>query len=163
YQQKSKQTLSIEYSAITDLQRLITLTPNFKEQYPNIELEISKVLLKNIAEYLDKGIYDLAIAFDSAFVGKEHIRTVPLYQGQYCAVVSHLHPLIDHQSIAKHDLYRYPLVMLNPNVIGKSYDLMIEHAIKDGFQPNILRTVDAVETEMFHILTESLIGFFPDN
>lgn len=163
YQQKSKQTLSIEYSAITDLQRLITLTPNFKEQYPNIELEISKVLLKNIPEYLEKGIYDLAIAFDSAFVGKENIRTIPIYQGQYCAVVSHLHPLFDHQSIAKQDLYQYPLVMLNPNVIGNSYDLMIEHAIKDGFQPNILRTVDDVETELFHILTENLIGFFPDN
>lgn len=163
FHEKSKQTLTIEYSALTDMQRLVTLIPNFKEQYPNIELEINKVLLKNISEYLEKGIYDVAVAFDSAFVGKENIRTYPLYQGQYCAALSHLHPLFHHQSIAKNELYKYPLVMLNPSVIGNSYDLMIEHATKDGFQPNILRTVDDVDSELFHILTENLIGFFPDN
>lgn len=163
HQQNSKQTLTVQYSTLTDLQKLVTFVPDFKEQYPNIELVINKVLLKNIPEYLEKGIYDVAVAFDSAFVGRENIRTYPLYQGQYCAAVSHLHPFFNQTSISKQELYEHPLVMLNPSVIGNSYDLMIEHAIKDGFQPNIQRTVDDVETELFHILTENLIGFFPDN
>ncbi|MEK4453568.1 hypothetical protein [Paenibacillus sp. FSL L8-0506] len=53
--------------------------------------------------------------------------------------------------------------MLNPTAIGNSYHLMIQHAIEDGYQPNILRTADDVETELFYIITENLIGFFPDN
>lgn len=163
YQQNNKQTLTIEYSALTDMQSLVTFIPDFKKQHPNIEVEINKVLLKDVPEYLEKGIYDVAIAFDSAFASRENIQTYPLYQGQYCAVLNQLHPLFDHYSISKKELYQYPLVMLSPSVIGTSYDLMIEHAIEDGFQPNILRTVDDVETELFHILTEGLIGFFPDN
>lgn len=162
YQQHT-QTLSIEYSAITDMQSLLRFIPTFKEKHPNIKLELNKVLLKDIAEYLLKGIYDVAIAFDSAFKGKEEIRTYPLYEGQYCAVVNHQHPLFHKEAISKNELYEYPLVMLNPNVIGDSYHLMIQHALEDGFQPTILRTVDDVETELFHIMTENLIGFFPDN
>jgi hypothetical protein len=53
--------------------------------------------------------------------------------------------------------------MLNPMVIGDSYYLMIQHAMEDGYQPNILRTADDVETKLFYIITENLIGFFPDN
>lgn len=161
--QHHTQTLTIEYSAITDMQSLVRFIPTFKEKHPNIKLELNKVLLKDISEFLEKGIYDVAVAFDSAFKGKDDIRTYPLYQGHYCAVVNHQHPLFLNQSISKNELYDYPLVMLNPNVIGDSYHLMIQRALEDGFQPNILRTVDDVETELFHIMTENLIGFFPDN
>lgn len=40
---------------------------------------------------------------------------------------------------------------------------MVQHAQKDGYQPQIAKTVDDVETELFAIRTENLIGFFPDN
>lgn len=163
FQQHHTQTLSIEYAAITDMQSLIRFIPTFNENYPNIQLELSKVLLKDIPEFLQKGIYDVAIAFDSAFKGKDTIRTYPLYEGRYCAVVSREHPLFHKKAVSKSELYAYPLVMLNPTVIGDSYYLMIQHALKDGYQPNIIRTVDDIETELFHILTENLIGFFPDN
>ncbi|WP_019155387.1 LysR family transcriptional regulator [Robertmurraya massiliosenegalensis] len=162
YQKEKKHMLTIEYSTIMDMQRLLSFIPTFKDKYPNIEIELNKVLLKDISDFLIKGTYDLAIAFDSAFKGKE-IQTYPIYQGQYCAVVSHEHPLFEHQVISKEELYHYPLVMLSPTAIGDSYHLMIQHALKDGYQPNILRTVDDVETELFHILTEKLIGFFPNN
>lgn len=163
FQQHYRHTLTIEYSAITDMQSLVKLIPSFKQSQPNIELELNKVLLKDISDFLEKGIYDVAICFNSAFEGKDDILTVPLYQGRYCAVVSHRHPLFHHHSISKSELYQYPLVMLNPSVIGNSYDLMIQHALEDGYQPNIHRTVDDVETELFHIMTENLLGFFPDN
>ncbi|AWB46583.1 LysR family transcriptional regulator [Paenibacillus sp. CAA11] len=163
FQKNNTQTLNIEYAGMTDLQSLLKLIPAFKENHPNIKLELNKVLLKDIAEYLQKRVYDVAIAFDSEFQGKEDISTYTLYSGRYCAVVSHQHPLYRQESISKDELYKYPLVMLNPTVIGSSYHLMIEHAIADGYQPNILRTADDIETELFYIMTEDLIGFFPDN
>ncbi|WP_404529680.1 MULTISPECIES: LysR family transcriptional regulator substrate-binding protein [unclassified Paenibacillus] len=137
--------------------------PSFKENHPKIKLELNKVLLKDIAEYLQKGIYDVAVAFDSEFKGKEEILTHTLYSGRYYAAVSKQHPLFCCESISKDELYKYPLVMLNPMVIGDSYYLMIQHAMEDGYQPNILRTADDVETKLFYIITENLIGFFPDN
>lgn len=163
FQKDHTQTLGIEYAAVTDIQSLLRFIPSFKENNPNIKLELNKVLLKDISEFLQKGIYDLAIAFDSEFKGKEGILTKTLYEGRYCAVVSNQHPLFHNKSISIDELYEYPLVMLNPTVIGNSYYLMLQHAIQDGYQPKILRTVDDVETKLFYIITENLIGFFPDN
>jgi DNA-binding transcriptional LysR family regulator len=156
-------SLSIEYSAMTDIQTLLSVIPAFRKEYPLIELNLNKVLLKNIADYLRKGIYDVAVAFDSEFEGKKDIATVPLYAGSYQAVVGAGHPLFGKEIVTLAELYRYPLVMLDPAVIGASYDLILQHAHKDGFQPQIAKTVDDVETELFAIRTENLIGLFPDN
>ncbi|SDX96170.1 DNA-binding transcriptional regulator, LysR family [Evansella caseinilytica] len=163
FQREHCQFLSIEYSALTDIQQLLRFIPAFKEANRNIHLELSKVLLKNISEFLQRGLYDVAIAVDSEFKDKDGIRTHPLYKGRYCAVVSYQHPLFHHDAITKEELYQYPLIMLNSTAIGSSYYLMIQNAIEDGYEPNILRAVDDVETELFHIITENLIGFFPEN
>lgn len=71
FQKYNIQLLSIEYAAITDVQSLLKLIPSFKEKHPNIKLELHKVLLKDIAELLQKGVYDVAVAFDSEFEGKK--------------------------------------------------------------------------------------------
>lgn len=102
--------------------------PGFRKENPLVELNLNKVLLKNISDYLVKGIYDVAIAFDSEFESKKEITTVPLYAGKYQAVVSAGHPLFDKTSVTLAELYRHPLVMLDPSVIGASYDLMVQHA-----------------------------------
>lgn len=163
YLKDHTQTLSIEYAAVTDIQSLLKFIPSFKDNNPNIKLELNKVLLRDVSEFLQKGVYDIAIAFDSEFKGKDDILTKPLYEGTYCAAVSNKHPLYHNSSISTAELYEYPLMMLNPTAIGNSYYLMIQHAVEDGYEPKILRTADDVETELFYIMTENLIGFFPDN
>ncbi|GIP62790.1 hypothetical protein J32TS6_13450 [Virgibacillus pantothenticus] len=163
YQQCHTQLLSIEYSALTDIQVLLRFITSFKELNPTINLKLNKVLLKDISEFLRKGIYDAAIAVDSEFKEKEDILTHTLYRGRYCAVVGNQHSLFHNRTISKEELYKYPLIMLNSTAIGTSYYLMIQNAIKDGYEPNILQMVDDVETELFYIVTENLIGFLPDN
>lgn len=163
YQKNHTQILSIEYAAVTDIQSLLKLIPSFKRNYPNIKLELNKVLLKDASEFLKKGIYDIAVAFDSEFKNQDGILTKTLYKGQYSAAINSKHPLFHKQTISIEELYKYPLIMLNPTAIGNSYYLMLEHAIEDGYQPKILRTVDDVETELFYIITENLVGFFPNN
>ncbi len=163
YKKDLTQVLSIEYAAVTDIQSLLGFIPSFNELHPGIKLELNKVLLKDISEFLQKGIYDIAVAFDSEFKGKPDIQTYTLYKGKYCAAVNNHHPLFHHAFITAEELYQYPLIMLNPTSIGASYHLMLQNAARDGYQPNIFRTVDDVETELFYIITENLIGFFPEN
>ncbi len=163
YRHHRTRSLSIQYAAVTDMQSLLRRIPSFREKHPDIRLELNKVLLKDAVDYLLKGICDVAIAFDSEFADRPEIRTIPLYDGRYCAAVGPGHPLHTYSMLPKEELYRYPLVMLNPDVIGGSYDLMIEHAARDGYRPDIARSVDDVETELFYIVTEQLIGFFPEH
>lgn len=163
YKQGYPQTLNIEYASTTDIELLLKLIPPFQKMYPDIKIQVTKVLLKDIADYLNKEIYDLAIAIDSEFEDAKNIFTQPFYVGKYCAVVSSEHALADRNELTLEELYQYPLIMMNAQHIGHSYYKMIERAIAEGFYPNIVRNVDDVETELFYIVTEHLIGFFPDN
>lgn len=154
--------LRIEYAGVMDIRSLLPSIYKFKEIHPNIRIELNKVLLKDISDYLQKGLYDIAVAFDSEFTGKEDIITETLEQGKYCAVVSDKHPLFLRDKIRLQELYQYPLIMLDPSIIGNSYSKMLAHSEEDGYEPNIVRTADDVESELFYILTEGIIGFFPE-
>ncbi len=162
YIEGATQSLHIECAGTIDIQMLLQQIPSFNQQYPSINVELNKVALSDIANQLKRGSYDIAITFDSEFY-EEELEMITLYEGNYCAVLSSNHPLYEETVIPLKTLYQYPLVMLHPEAIGKSYELMLAHAKADGYQPNIARTADDIDTEMFYILTEKLIGFFPDN
>lgn len=155
--------IRIEYTSIMDIQLLSQLAHPTKMQEENIVLDVEKVPLKGVAENLLNYRYDLAISFDSEFFEEEQIRTFPLYHGEYCAVVGRNHPFFEKSSLTTNELYSQPLVMLSPEIIGKSYYLMLENALKDGYAPNIVKIADDIETELFMIQYHEMIGFFPDN
>lgn len=161
--QSNKLVLHVEYAGAMDIQSLLPLITEFKEMYPNMHIELNKVLMKDLSDYLQKGLYDVAVSFDSEFEGKKDILMEAFLRGNYCAVVSDRHPLAQAEKITVEELYRHPLIMLDPAVIGTSYQKMLQRSQEDGYQPIIARTADDVESEIFYILTEGLIGFFPEN
>lgn len=154
--------LRIQYASIID----INLFSNILSQMNTDEIPlyvIDKVPLKSMAENLKSEKYDLAIGFDSEFEDVLGIDFFSMYQGDYMIAVSEQHPLYNKDIVEKNELYRYPLVMLSPDVIGKSYHKMIERVKEDGFTPNVSKVVDDVETELFTIQIENLVAFFPDS
>lgn len=157
-----KQRIRLEYTSVIDLNFLIKITKTLKQQ-SHLVLELEKEQLKDVAHDLNNGQYDLAISFDSEFYNEDSLQTITLYQGKYCALIDKEHPLYHCQTLSLKQLYHYPFVMLAPQTIGKSYQLMLEHARQDGFTPQIKATVQDLETEIFLIQTQHLIGFFPDN
>ena len=48
--------------------------------------------------------------------------------------------------------------MLSPKIIGKSYDVMIK---RSQGKLKINRIVDDIESEIFYMKQENLLGFFP--
>ncbi len=160
---ENKLMLKIEYTYIKDIENLLDIIPNLKQSNPNITIEINKVKLKNIAEFLRKGIFDVAVCIDSEFLENDDIETIEIETGEYSLLVSNRHPLYDKESVTIEELYKHPLIMLDETVIGSSYEKMINRAIKEGYNPKIVRKTDDIESELFYILTENLIGFFPQN
>lgn len=163
YQENRTQLLRIEYSALSDIKVLMTIIPSYKAAVGDTEIILDKVRLKEVSSLLKKEVYDVAIAFDSEFYQDPEIETITVYEGRYYAGVGEDHPLYHEREIDLEDLYSYPLVMLTPDAIGKSYDQMIENAHKDGYSPKIVKSVEDIETELLVIRLENLIGFFPDN
>lgn len=163
FRQNHEQTLRIGYATMVEVQSLLPVIDAFKKRNPQVQLELTKVLIRDLAEGLEKSLYDVAVCIDSAFPDSPELRTLTLYEGQYAALVGKNHPLFHCEEIEMDELYRYPLIMLSPEAIGSSYRAMEERTRAAGYVPNIVKTASDLETEMLLIITENLIGFAPDN
>lgn len=159
---KQNQTkIRIGYSTIMDLNSLISIQ-ELVSLKGNIHFDLQFLSLNELTIKLIKGEIDLAIGFDSEF-NESHIDTVDLYSGEYNAVIGENHELFHEEKININKLYEYPLIMLKPEVTGKSYYNMLERAKMRNHQPQIERVTDDIYNELFFIYSENLIGFFPDN
>lgn len=163
FQKDQMLPLKLAYTSMVDIQTLFSTIPDFKEEYPQADLQLNKILIRDVTEYLERRVCDVAISFASEFEGHEEIQTQVLYEGRYAALVGSHHPLFQNKSITLEELYQYPLIMLSQSSIGNAYDVMINRTREDGYVPDIQKTVDDIETELFSIMTDNLIGFAPDN
>ncbi|WP_178198289.1 LysR family transcriptional regulator [Ligilactobacillus sp. Marseille-Q7487] len=152
--------LKIAYTSVIDMQLLNKLLTGKNSAEP---LMLQKVKLENAARGLLQRDYDFVITFDSEFYDEEKITTYELAAGKYVIGVSIDHPLATKKEVTLKDVYKYPLIMLNKETIGKSYDIMLERSQKIGIKPQIVQTADDVESEIFMIEHQNLVGFFPEN
>lgn len=163
FHNKQSIPLKIAYTSVVEAQMILPYIMTFKKKYPHINLIFKQVLMKDLANALHAGVYDIVITIDSEFDKENDIETYSLYSGYYNAIVSSNHPLYDKSEITNEQLYKYPLIMLDKNIIGKSYDKMIEKSQKDGYFPIIQKTAHDFDSEMIQIIVDDLIGFIPDN
>lgn len=153
--------LHVGYTSMEDLKFLLRYIPLFNEQYPEIKIDLDKVLIKDIDEAINSHIYDCILSFTHTF-DEPGMSSQTLAQGNYGAIVGKGHPLYDRDSVTIAELYTYPMIMLSKNQIGDSYEIFLKRSRDlDGYEPIIARNVDDLDTEMFYIITENLIGFVP--
>ena len=153
--------LYIGYTSYEDLKFLLHYIPLFKERYPEIKIDLDKVLIKDINEAIHSHMYDCILSFTHSFDEAGMVSEV-LAKGQYGAIVGKGHPLYERESVTIDELYTYRMIMLSRNQIGDSYDEFLRRSRNlDGYEPMIVRTVDDLDTEMFYIITENLLGFAP--
>lgn len=151
------------YTSKIDLKILLPFVRLFKKNHPEVAFEVMHSSFRDASELLWIRKCDAAVGIDFEPEYTGELQTIVLYEGEYQALVPNSHPLAGRASIPNEELYRWPLVMLSPEMIGLSYQGMIEHAKLDGYYPNIRQTAPDLESEFFLILTEGLIGFVPDN
>ncbi|HJA72794.1 MAG TPA: hypothetical protein H9783_00860 [Candidatus Limosilactobacillus faecipullorum] len=87
-----------------------------------------------------------------------YVETKELARGEYWIGIRQDNPLAKVNEVTLAQLESYPLVMLSPKIIGKSYDIMIK---RSQGKLKINRIVDGIESEMFYMKQENLLGFFP--
>lgn len=151
------------FTSSIDQTILLPFVRGFRERHPGVLIDVMHCSFRDASQTLWIRKCDAAVGIDFEPEYTAEVQTLTLYEGEYQALVPKGHPLFAREVIPKEELYRFPLVMLAPEVIGLSYQGMIEHAKLDGYYPNIQRTASDFEAELFLILTEGLIGFAPDN
>lgn len=151
------------YTSKIDLQILLPFVRMFKKSYPQVAFHVEECSFRDASQLLWIRKCDAAVGIDFEPEYTTEMATLVLYEGAYQALVPSTHPLFEREYLTKEELYRYPLVMLSPEFIGRSYQGMIEHAQLDGYYPHIQQTASDMDSEFFTILTENLIGFVPEN
>lgn len=132
------------YTSQIDLKILLPFVRQFKKNHPEIAFEIMHSTFRDASQLLWIRRCDAAVGIDFEPAYTENLQTLVLYEGEYQALVPSSHPLYDHTSIAKEELYRYPLVMLSPDILGLSYQGMIDHATLDINGPELMTISDFV-------------------
>ncbi len=151
------------YTSQIDLKILLPFVQQFKKTHPEVSFEVSGCTFRDASQLLWIQKCDAAVGIDFEPEYTAGMETLLLYEGEYQLLVPASHPLFERESLTKEEVYRYPLVMLSPEVIGRSFDGMIQNARLDGYYPHIQQTASDLESEMFMILTENLVGLVPDN
>lgn len=152
-----KRPVKIAYASLLDLRILDRLLGENKLEYT-----VQKEKLSQLASKLKQGVYDFAVAFDSAFVGSD-LTCLDLAQGKYQAAVSLDHPLAPKMQVTLEEIYQYPWVMLTQEALGKSRQIMLKRSQERGFTPLIASEASDIESELFLIKNKKLLGFFTKN
>ena len=150
------------YTSQIDLKILLPFVRQFKQAHPDVVFEVSRCTFREASQMLWLKKCDAAIGIDFDPEYTTGMETLLLYEGAYQALVPLSHPLFSRELLTTEELYRYPLVMLSPHVIGRSFQGMIHHAQLDGYYPEIQQTANDLDSELFILLTENLIGFVPE-
>lgn len=162
-EQETTRQIRLCYTSPIDLKILLPVVRQFKSSHPDELFQVEFCPFRDASQLLWAGKCDGAVGIDFEPEYTQGMETLVLYEGEYQALVPKEHPLFQREVLSREELYHYPLVMLSPDVIGRSYDEMIRHAQLDGYYPHIQQTASDLESELFVILTENLIGFAPDN
>lgn len=160
-EQYNSKFIRIAYSSMQDLQlidHIFSAFPTLKDK-----LIVEREQMRDIAPNLEQGKIDFAITFDSEFFDTPNIETITLKQGNYLAGMRKDHPLGNRDEITLDQLYSYPLVMIRPESIGKSFEIMFDRSREVGQKPDVEVLTDNVESELFMIEHRNLIGFFPED
>jgi len=119
YRDDRRGSLSI---ATTHTQARYALPPVikiFRERYPAVSLQVHQGSPVQIAELVQSGEVDFAIATESLELF-EGLVMMPCYVWHRCVLVPHDHPLTELPRLTLHDVARYPLVTYVFGFTGRS-------------------------------------------
>lgn len=152
--------IRILYSSIVELPLLLQVSHRLEEQ--GIATEIRKATVVDILKAVKDGEADLVVTFSWAFLQYPEIKLHTLAEGPFMAGVGPRHPLYHREQVSVAEIYQYPVVGLSRKVIGRAYDDLLAKMKADGYNVAWNRAVDDLDTEIFYIQQENLVGFFPD-
>lgn len=113
----------------------------FLSQYPDINLTINQGTPIQVADLLEQGDVDIAIATE-VLATRKALVAMPCYQWNRCIITCNKHPLNQLQKIQLADIVNYPIITYVQGFTGRaSLDENFEH---NHLTPNIVLTaVDA--------------------
>jgi LysR family cys regulon transcriptional activator len=146
YRNDSRGDLSIATTHTQARYALPEVIRAFRERYPNVTLQLHQGSPRQIAELLQAGVADFAIATEAIELFEGFIM-LPCYRWERCIITPRDHPLTTLGSITLADVARYPLVTYVFGFTGRS---KLDEAFRNQqLQPQVVFTAtdaDVIKT-----------------
>ncbi|WP_051906772.1 HTH-type transcriptional regulator CysB [Methylomarinum vadi] len=138
---RSQQSLTLATTHTQARYVLPKVVEQFLRVYPAIDLHLHQGTPSQIADMLERGEVDIAIATE-ALADREALLSMPCYQWSRSIITRQGHPLTQLSSVALADVARYPIITYVQGFTGR--EQLDETFRRERLQPDfVLTAVDA--------------------
>ena len=122
----------------------------FNQTHPEISVILERAGFSELHESLDSFRYDLILTFSFDVLQDAGLEMESIMGYQQPAVfVSRMSPLADRLD----DLSTAPFVVISPRESFGGYEQLLRSCRKKGFEPNIVRLADSLDSLLFYVET----------
>ena len=148
-----KQNLHIATTHTQIRYKLPEVIARFNARYPNISLHFHQGAPAQLAEMVNNGDVDFAIATESMHLYDDLV-AMPCYQWSRSVIVPHDHPLAQFDQLTIEELAKYPLITYVFGFTGRSK--LDQVFYQNNLIPNVALT--AVDTEIIKFYVKRGVG-----
>ena len=122
----------------------------FTTKYPEISFTLERAGFSELHESLQSFRYDIIITLSFDVKPSPDLRCESIMDRQQPAIfVSRMSPLIDMID----DISRAPFVVISPQESYGGYEQLLRSCRQNGFEPNIVRLADSLDSLLFYVET----------
>lgn len=137
---------------------LMPLLNQYRQQYPDVDLDFSSAFEANPHELLQNAEFDLLITADP--INLKGVEYFPIFEYESRLVLSNTHPLVRQENISVEDLAKETLITYP--VDKHRLDIMAHLFIPSNIQPKHVRTTDLTQMLIQLVASGRGIGALPD-
>lgn len=134
-------TLKIAISDVIDIAMLSELLRLYRQESPDVHIQICEVSPREQIIGLKEGVYDLG--FTKTRVNEPDVLTEKILQDPLIVLLPLRHPLLKYKEVSLSALSAYPLVYFHPGKFSGYCEQLCHYFHQHGIQPGIIEHVQS--------------------
>jgi DNA-binding transcriptional LysR family regulator len=134
----------------------------FTRTYPNIELDITRIVYAPLVNAVENGKIDIGFTFNMGMENRTEICRYKLFSGSWAVFLSPDHPWANRTELTVADLRSEPMVHFFPENYPAGMDSLLQLCSRESFSPNFVRYTDDMEHLVFLIQVGLGVSVMPN-
>lgn len=141
-----KAHLTIGYHGPLGWAGILQFIGEFSAKHPEIEVAVFQQEFRELADYVEQGILDVAFVEGSELVNRRQLASLPLFSDSACFAVAPFHPLGSVSSVTPEKLAGETILMNNHP--SDSMASLISRLVRSGIRRDSFRFFDRTEISL---------------
>lgn len=156
------ETITIGLMTIIKVGYIYDIIAEFNKEYPNVKVVPMQSSFAGARRQLESGAMDVALTLAQAVADLEHCcNCLPFSVDKMGLLVSLKNPLAERDAVYTKEIQDEKIVMISTEFAGAVYEHMLNVRKREGYQPNIVETVDSNEILIMMVEMNRGSAFLP--